>query len=69
MMNKSLLNRSAFIVIAVVSSVSSAFSQQVNKEIREGNRLFQSEKFDEAEVAYRKAIDYDMSGRGRNLIP
>jgi tetratricopeptide (TPR) repeat protein len=60
-MNKSTLNRFAIIFIALVSFISNAFSQQVNKEIREGNRLFRSEKFDEAEVAYRKAIDSDMS--------
>ena len=32
-------------------------AQQERKDIREGNRLFKSEKFSESEVAYRKAID------------
>lgn len=34
-----------------------AIAQQERKDIRDGNRLFKSEKFDESEVAYRKAID------------
>jgi len=36
-----------------------AAAQQERKDIREGNRLFKSEKFNESEVAYRKAIDIE----------
>ncbi len=32
-------------------------AQQERKDIREGNKLFRSDKFNESEVAYRKAID------------
>ena len=39
-------------------------AQQDHKKIRQGNRLFASEKFDESEISYRKAIELD----GRNQI-
>jgi len=34
-----------------------ALSQQPRKDVREGNRLFRSEKYSESEIAYRKAVD------------
>ncbi len=34
-----------------------AMAQQERKDIRDGNRLFRSDKFNESEVSYRKAID------------
>lgn len=41
-----------------------SLAQKERKDIRSGNRLFKSEKFDESEVSYRKAIDHE-----NNSIP
>ena len=36
---------------------SHSWAQREKSDIREGNRLFKSEKFEDSEVAYRKALD------------
>ena len=44
-------------LIFILISVGVSFAQHEKGDIREGNRLFKSEKFEESEVAYRKALD------------
>ncbi len=41
-----------------------AFSQAERRYIREGNRLYHKEKFDESELSYRRALDKDEESPG-----
>lgn len=44
-------------LILVFFAFGAGFAQREKSDIREGNRLFKTEKFEESEVAYRKALD------------
>ncbi|MDD7560401.1 MAG: tetratricopeptide repeat protein, partial [Parabacteroides sp.] len=55
------LIRKSIVCVAVLLSgnmLSSAFAQKAErKHVREGNELYKTEKYTEAEVAYRKSLD------------
>lgn len=49
------------IIIALLIGCTTAFAQSnlPRKEVRQGNRLYKTDKYEEAETAYRKALDKD----------
>lgn len=51
----------AFLLLFAVSQAGTqqAFSQAERKFIREGNRLYNKEQFDESELSYRRALERD----------
>ena len=51
------INIKYLIIIILFFTSLPALSQQPRKDVREGNRLFRSEKYSESEIAYRKAVD------------
>jgi tetratricopeptide (TPR) repeat protein len=51
----------SFILIFFILGGIQLSAQQERKDIREGNRLFRSEKFNDSEVAYRKALEQESS--------
>lgn len=46
-------------VFSLVLFATNVFAQKERKYIRQGNREFENEKFEESEIDYRKAIDLD----------
>jgi len=52
----------SFIIIVFISIPIWGFAQKDRKYIREGNKHFKSEKFDNSEVSYRKASELSKDG-------
>jgi len=52
--------KSLIVLVSILITLPS-LAQQERKDIREGNKLFKSEKFNESEVAYRKAMESDIN--------
>ncbi len=46
-------------IFGLILSATNVFAQKERKYIRQGNREFENEKFEESEIDYRKAIDLD----------
>jgi thioredoxin-like negative regulator of GroEL len=58
--------RSIFIYTFLFLFSLTAIAQKAErKHIREGNNLFEEEKFTEAEIEYRKALEVDRQSRER----
>jgi Ca-activated chloride channel homolog len=47
------------IVAVLLVSCMQVFGQQERKYVRQGNKMFEAEKFEESEVAYRKGLEED----------
>ncbi len=47
------------VIFGLILSATNVFAQKERKYIRQGNREFENEKFEESEIDYRKAIDLD----------
>jgi len=45
------------IIVLLIQAFTIAPGQQTRKSIREGNRQYKNEKYDQAEIAYRKALN------------
>lgn len=54
-------------LILVFFAFGAGFAQREKSDIREGNRLFKTEKFEESEVAYRKALDAENNSIAGNF--
>ena len=50
-------------ILLVFVSLGSLCAQQYRKQVLEGNKQYTAEKFDEAEVAYRRALESDEDSR------
>ncbi|MFO7977443.1 MAG: tetratricopeptide repeat protein [Bacteroidales bacterium] len=46
-----------FILAIILLGIQWGYAQEARKKVRQGNQLYQEEKFDEAEIEYRKALE------------
>jgi tetratricopeptide (TPR) repeat protein len=56
-MNRKFLSNSAAALLFIILTNGIAFAQDEKALTREGNNYFKKEKFDEAEISYRKALE------------
>lgn len=54
-------------IILVFFSMGSSYAQREKSEIREGNRHYKSEKYEDSEIAYRKALDLQSNSLPANF--
>lgn len=45
------------VILLIITSALTSFSQEENKVVRKGNNLYQDGKYKDAEIIYRKALE------------
>lgn len=51
--------RHLLIILIILSNIINIYSQDAKEHIRNGNKLYKDKKYNDAEIAYRKAAEID----------